>query len=210
MIRYLDSIAWLVIAGFFAIIYFSMFKYDRNKFALRRFHNAIKLAHKEHNPSISYDEVLDKLLLDYNAMIRHIGQVEYSSCSEMLEQIFYRYDTYSDRDFQEFFKEKREIEVRDFTYTLYKQMKGKGPFIDLSEHEVKIVNTIKQTMEEQTIGKNEVLLEQLIYNLKSRTRNVSAPVKKNKVVEWITLIGAVITAVQGITGIIDNLISIIS
>lgn len=204
-----ESVFWLIIAICFWVVYFKVFRYDRSKLALRRLHNAVKLAYEKHDSSLPYDEIIEKLLIDYNVIVRNIGKIEYSSCLEMLEQIFCRYDTYSNRDFEDFFKEVRNTEIRDFLFTLCKIMREKGPAVELPAYHTKLINAIQEALTEDNSALSSVLTEYFLTNMFSKTHNISSPKSESKTAERITLTGTIISTIKCIYEMIVGILPFI-
>ena len=111
---------FLVAALLLAWLAFTVFKKDRQTLALNRFHNAIKHAYKNRKKVASYDDVFAQLAIDYEKIVQQIGVNEYTSTIDMLKEIYFRYDTYSDTDFRGFFKQERDLKIKDFVFSIYK------------------------------------------------------------------------------------------
>lgn len=75
-----QAIIWMVLAGYFIYLYIIVFLHDKRKLVLRRFNNAIKRAYTLNSPPKVSEEILARLMLDYNNIVRHIGRIEYTSC----------------------------------------------------------------------------------------------------------------------------------
>ena len=110
---------FLVLALLLVWLALTVFKKDKQTLALNRFHNAIKHAYKNHKNTASYDVIFAQLVIDYEKIVQQIGVKEYTSCIDMLKEIHFRYDTYSDTDFRAFFKQERNLKIKDFIFAIY-------------------------------------------------------------------------------------------
>lgn len=198
----IEAAFWIMAALSLGYFYIKVFLHDKSKLVLRRFNNAIKLAHKRYAPSVPFDEVLERLVIDYNSIVKHIGKIEYASCLDVLEQIFYRYDTYSDRDFKAFFKEDRNEEIRDFVYRLCKQMKESGPYIELSRKENMIITRIKNALAENNVELGSTCIDQLAEEIARRDYEIKNQKNDNELGKNLSIAGVLISLAFGILSII--------
>lgn len=198
----IEAFFWAVVSLYLGYFYLKVFKHDKSKLVLRRFNNAIKLAYRRNTPSTPLEDVLKQLIIDYNNIIRHIGKIEYSSCLDVLEQMFYRYDTYSDKEFHDFFKENRNEDIRDFIYSLCKQMKDRGEYIDLPRKEEMIISNIKSALENNNVALGTACIDQLVKEIVSKDYELKQQQNDNEFGKTLSVLGIIISLAFGILSII--------
>ena len=197
-----EATFWIAVASYLVYLYINVFMHDKSKLVLRRFNNAIKLAYKRNNPPKSSVEILERLLVDYNNIVRHMGKIEYTSCLDVLEQIFYRYDTYSDRDFKDFFKEDRDENIRDFVFGLCKQMKESGQYIELPRKESKLISDIQSALADNNVALGTAAIDQLVSEIIRKDYELQNQRYDNQLGKNLSIVGIIISFAFGILSII--------
>lgn len=197
-----EAALWMAAAIYSAYLYITVFRHDKRKLVLRRFNNAIKQAYKRNNPPRSFEEILECLLVDYNNIVRHIGKIEYTSCLDVLEQIFYRYDTYSDSDFKAFFKEDRDENIRDFVFDLCKQMKKSGQYIELPHKESKLINDIQSALVDNNAALGTSAIDQLVSEIIRKDYELQSQKNDNQLGKNLSIAGIIVSVAFGVLSII--------
>lgn len=197
-----EAALWMAAAFYSGYLYITVFRHDKRKLVLRRFNNAIRQAYKRNDPPKSFEETLECLLVDYNNIVRHIGKIEYTSCLDVLEQIFYRYDTYSEKDFKAFFKEDREENIRDFVFDLCKQMKKRGPYIELPHEESKLICNLQNALADNNVALGTSAIDQLVSKIIRRDYDLQSQKNDNQLGKDLSIAGIIVSVAFGVLSII--------
>lgn len=187
---------WIVALLGFGLCYFYYFKYDNRKFIMKRFHNAIKTIYRQYNPSMSYDDILVRLHEDYNTISQHIGGLERSSSIEMIRQICYRYNTYSDQDFQAFFNEKRNLKVQEFINNLRIYIDHEGWYIELPKKDAKLIGDIAVAFETANPNLGQAATKQLAQEIICRENEINEQRYKGKIAEILNIISIAVSVIS--------------
>lgn len=185
--------------------YLFIFRHDTKKLVLRRFHNAIKTAHKEYTAEVPMDDIIAQLYADFNGTISIIGKVRFHSLYDLIEQICCRYNTYSDRDFESVFEEPKNSEIRDFSCLLRREISKRSWYIELPSKESNWILDLKQELEERDSAFGMAALKQLalyiIHREKDRAR------RKVKIWEVVNILSILISFVVSIISLVQMFIA---
>lgn len=193
---------WILVASCLGYLYITVFAHDKSALILRRFNNAIKMAYRHNSPSKSSEEILERLLIDYNNIVWHLGKSNYNSCMNALEQIVYRYDTYSDKDFRAFFKEDRDDEIHKFVCSLCKQMKECGHYFELPGKEIMIIKNLKLALDDNNVALGTTAIDLLVAEIIRRDCELKNQKQDNQFGKILSIVGIVISVIFGILSVI--------
>lgn len=190
-----------IMVAYVFLCYILIFKKSKISLTLRRFHNAIITIYNDHTPNVSEDDIVERLDMDYNRIVQHIGGNTNTSFLDMLEQIVYRYDTYSDRDFEGIFRAKKDLAIRQFVYTIWKHLKNRDPFIGLPSKEATILKNINIAINEGNVSMGAAYIEQMSTEIINKERKIEKQKHDNQIATIISVVGVVLTIVFGIVSL---------
>lgn len=108
----------IIMLIYLCLFFYVMRRKDNKRITLIKFNNAIISIYNNNyydvNGKNDYDRLLEQLTLNYNKLCQDIPQQRYKSLLDILEAIVYCYDTYSELQFQKYFKIKKREDVRFF------------------------------------------------------------------------------------------------
>ena len=108
-----------MVQGFLSYAFNSNFLARINKKKVR-FHNAIISIYKSNS---STDDVIEQLSLNFNKLTEVFGRTNEKTVLDILETLVYHYDTFTDDRFESLFNVKKDMNIREYIYTLSKYIK---------------------------------------------------------------------------------------
>ena len=123
MVMFFTMYLALIIVYVF-IFYFILLKRIKKKKMFRGFHNAA-ISIKARNMPMK--ESLEQLTLNYNKLSQEHNNTKLSLL-DISEQIIYFYDTYTDKFFQSKLRINKDLEIRDFLFSIVEFIKQTEPF----------------------------------------------------------------------------------
>ena len=187
------------------VVYGVVFKYNNRKLVLKRFHNAIKTACENRSQSASYDDILSQMFADFNSTVNIVGKIQFTSYSDLIDQICCRYNTYSDQDFEAIFDEPKNPQIREFACELRREIEDRNWYIELPSPIANWVHDIKKALELNNSEFGIAALKQLATDIISREHKQKN--KKVKIWEVINIISIIASAVASLITLIQAIIS---
>ncbi len=186
----------VVLIAYFYFFYAIMIQDALKKKRLRSFYRSIKSILEKEN--ISDDEILEELGIDYNKIFQNVSEKNTPSLLEMLEQMIFFYDSYTDKAFKSIFGEDKDSILKEKCVVLRKFIKEKEPFSSLPPKEATLFTNIKIAVQEGNSSLCDAVLEQLSTEIINKDILIKKQEKNNKNTAIISVVGIILTIFFGI------------
>ncbi len=209
-IRTIDSIFTILFLLIMAIYFWSFFyvmrRKDNKRITLMKFNNAIISIYKNNDYNVNgkndYDLLLEQLNLNYNKLCQDMPQQRYKSLLDILETIVYCYDTYSELQFQKYFKIKKVENIRIFLIDIIFYIKRIDPFISAPKKEADLMNMVLNALGQNNKSMGESSLKQLSLEIEYKERLFEKKEKDNQKATIVSIVGVILTFFFGLLSFI--------
>ncbi len=191
-------VIFLMLLYICAFCFFYLNKFQE-QVKLRRFHCAIKSIVSDNKSSI--EEIYDRSMMNYNKIYQGLSSKKQTSYLDILEQILFRYDAYTDANFKSVFHEKKNENVRTMCLILHTYVTEKTPFSNLPTKEATLLNNISEALVHGNVELGEMVLQQLSEEIMNKEFRLKKQEKTNTIATLLSVVGLLFTIFFGIFSI---------
>ena len=188
----------LVLIIYFFVFYIVFLKSTLQKTRYASFYKAILSVHKECH---LLEDALEQLSLNYNKIFQKLGSNYDLSLLDMLEQLIYYYDSYSEKNFKYRFGETKDPKIRSFILDICKLVKKKEPFSSVASKESNLLNNINDAIIKNNKDLGLSTLQQLADEIANKEKTIKKKEKENQVATIVSIVGVILTVVFGLLSV---------
>ena len=185
----------LVLIIYFFVFYIVFLKSTLQKTRYASFYKAILSVHKEFH---LLEDALEQLSLNYNKIFQKLGSNYDLSLLDMLEQLIYYYDSYSEKNFKYRFGETKDPKIRSFILDICKLVKKKEPFSSVASKESTLLKNINDAIIKNNKDLGLSTLQQLADEIANKEKTIKKKEKENQVATIVSIVGVILTVVFGL------------
>lgn len=163
---------------------------------------------KMHNAIISVYQNCDdisagilQLEVNYKQIIQKTRDNKDTSLIDTLESIIYYYDTFSDNNFNSFFKHEKDSNIRSFIYEVYSTIKSDNTFASVPAKEAQLLKTLSTAIDNNNIDLGQNTLKQLSDEIINKEMIIRKKEKENRLAIIVSIVGVLLTLFFGILSI---------
>lgn len=152
-----------------------------------------------YNKKNEMNKVYQQLLINYKNIF------EITSLTKLvptLEQYITDYDRFNDSRFKRKYKCEKDIEIREFIWSLINKINEINPFISVNEKDASILKNIKSCIKTTEDGMIISLLSELSLEIKNKDDSIEKNKKYNLISLILSIVGIAITIYFGIFSLI--------
>ena len=198
-----DNIIIFLILAVIVLIYFYAFVY-----LVLRMRSSNERIVKMHNAIISVYQNCDdisagilQLEVNYKQIIQKTRDNKDTSLIDTLESIIYYYDTFSDNNFNSFFKHEKDSNIRSFIYEVYCTIKRDNTFASVPAKEAQLLKTLSTAIDNNNIDLGQNTLKQLSDEIINKEMIIRKKEKENRLAIIVSIVGILLTLFFGILSI---------
>ena len=119
----------------------------------------------------------------------------------MIEEIIYRYDSYSDKSFKAIFGQNKDADVYKACCSLYFYVASQRPFSKLPSKEEAILSNIQEAIVKGNALLGGVALKQLCEEIKLRETQLEKQSQINRISIVISIVGVILSLFFGVLSV---------
>lgn len=181
---------FFVLAMYFLVFYIVFGKTYIQRARYASFYKSVLSVYKECHV---LEDALEQLSLNYK-----LGATKDLTLLDMLEQLIFYYDTYSDKNFKYRFGETKDTKIRSFILDIYKLLKQKEPFSSVTSKESNLLKNINDAIIKNNTDLGLSTLQQLAEEIANKEKTIKKKEKENQVATIVSIVGVVLTIVFGL------------
>lgn len=203
----MDFIAFLVVYIIACIYVLSVFRFLSNDSIKKKrivlFHNAILSIYDRNKISESMDnyiidDLIEQIKLNYNKIFQNEKESDKTMLLDMLEQIIFYYDAYTNKNFEKLFAVNKNFDIRNFVLLISQAIKENDPFSALPTKEATLLKNIDTAIVISNIELGKTAIEQLSAEILNKEAVIKKQEYNNRIATVLSVIGMILTVFFGI------------
>ncbi len=181
------------------VFYLFLMKENRKRKNINMFHNAIMSVYERNNSTNLYvgKDIIEQITLNHNKIFRS----DKIKLLDMIEQLIFYYDSYSDERFKKLLHTDKNIIIIEFLLSVRDFIKQSTPFSSLPVKEASLLKNIDDAITQNNVQLGQTAVEQLSEEILNKETLIKKQEKQNQQATMLTIIGVVLTIFFGIISI---------
>lgn len=194
---------YLFLCGYILVFCLFFWKEDKKRRCIHLFHNAVLSVYKRNasrNP-YRFKDITEQLTLNYNKIFQSEKESNRIMLLDMIDQMIFYYDSYSDTRFKKMLHAEKENGVRQFLFAVSSHMKGNDPFASLPAQEATLLKNISDAIYSNNTELGKTAIEQLSTEILNKEALIRKQERNNQITTMMSIVGTVLTVFFGIASL---------
>lgn len=197
---------YLAVVMYILMVWLFFYKESLKRKKTILFHNAIlsvysRAKSSDNNVIYNFKDILEQLTLNYNKIFQNEKESNKTMMLDMLEQIIFYYDAYTNENFERRLRIKKNIEIRDFIFNISQCIKESDPFSALPAKDAALLKNIDDALSNSNIQLGKTAIEQLTTEIVNKESIIKKQERNNQIATILSIVGLVLTIFFGILSI---------